>query len=221
VISLDGARTFLQIGANDGYLSDPLNLAIFSYTLKGTFVEPQPVYFRELKRTYANFANMRFIRSAVTAQPGTMTMYTLDCTTGWLPSWARGVGTLSRDQIQKFGDQIDNIDDYIRTTEVNCITVAELLNQADDPNPDIIVVDAEGFDFVILSQFNFANLSVKLVIYETESMERQDSANIERILTSAGFAILEAGQDTIALRRDTNTFRKTIGRYDITGHDTN
>jgi len=23
----DGARTFLQIGANDGYLSDPLNLA--------------------------------------------------------------------------------------------------------------------------------------------------------------------------------------------------
>src|SRR3954451_7374879 len=34
--------------ANDGYRSDPLNLAIFRHKLTGTFVEPQANYFREL-----------------------------------------------------------------------------------------------------------------------------------------------------------------------------
>ncbi len=48
VVLRDGARTFLQIGANDGYLSDPLNLAIFCHGLTGTFVEPQANYYREL-----------------------------------------------------------------------------------------------------------------------------------------------------------------------------
>src|ERR1700692_4072255 len=118
VVSLDGARTFLQIGANDGYLSDPLNLAIFRHKLTGTFVEPQANYFRELQHTYRNFPGMLFLQCAVAENNGAMTMYTLDCSGGRLPGWAHGVGTLSREQIQKFGDQIDNIDGYIRAGEV-------------------------------------------------------------------------------------------------------
>jgi FkbM family methyltransferase len=207
VVLHDGARTFLQIGANDGYLADPLNLAIFRHKLTGTFVEPQANYFRELQRTYRDFPGMLFVQCAIAAQACAMTMYTLDCSGGRLPGWAHGVGTLSREQIRKFGDQIDNIESYIRAQDVQCITVPELLDRTGDRNPDIIVVDAEGFDHVILSQFNFAELSTKLVIYETESMTRDDAADLARRLEASGFAIFEADQDTVALKRDTQTFR--------------
>lgn len=207
VVLQDGARTFLQIGANDGYLSDPLNLAIFRHKLTGTFVEPQSNYYRELQRTYRDFPGMVFLQCAIAAQRGAMTMYTLDCR-GGLPGWAHGVGTLSHEQIRKFGDQIDNIESYIRSDEVQCITVADLLDRAAHPDPDIIVVDAEGFDHLILSQFDFARLSTKLVIYETESMTKADAADLAQKLEQGGFAIFEAEQDTIALKRDTETFRR-------------
>jgi FkbM family methyltransferase len=206
VVLLDGAKTFLQIGANDGYLSDPLNLAIFCHGLSGTFVEPQSNYYRELQKTYRDFPDMVFLQCAVAAKAGVMTMYTLDCSSGRLPGWAHGVGTLSREQIRKFGDQIEDIDSHIRSQVVPCLTVAEL--SAVDGDPDIIVVDAEGFDHAILSQFNFAELSTKLVVYETESMKREDADDLRRRLEASGFAIFEAGQDTMALRRDTETFRR-------------
>ena len=223
VVLHDGARSFLQIGANDGYLSDPINLAIFRHSLAGTFVEPQPNYFAELQKTYRNFPGMVYVPCAIATEPGTMTMYSLDCSSGRLPGWAHGVGTLSREQIQKFGDQIDDIDSWIRSQDVECITVAELLRRASHPDPDIVVVDAEGFDHAILSQFDFADLSTKLVIYETESMKKADAADLGRRLEAAGFALVDADQDTVALRRDTETFRKrarTINevRFERTGN---
>jgi FkbM family methyltransferase len=208
VVLNDGARTFLQIGANDGYLSDPLNLAIFRHKLTGTFVEPQSNYFRELQKTYRNFPGMEFLQCAIAAEKGAMTMYTLDCSGGRLPGWAHGVGTLSQEQIRKFGDQIENIESYIRSDEVQCITVAELLDRAAHRDPDIIVVDAEGFDHLILSQFDFARLSTRLVIYETESMAKADAADLARKLEQGGFALFEADQDTVALKRDSETFRR-------------
>lgn len=207
IVVKDGAKTFLQIGANDGYYSDPLNLAIFSHKITGTFVEPQSNYHRALRRTYAGFDGMTFLQCAITQQAGTMTMYTLDCSSGRLPGWACGVGTLSRDQILKSGDQIPNIEDYIRSGEVECITVSELLTQSTTSDPDIIAVDAEGFDYDILSQFDFATLSAKLVVYESDSMKPQDAATLACALTAAGFVLIDTGQDTVALRHDTHTIR--------------
>ena len=208
VVLHDGARTFLQIGANDGYLSDPLNLAIFRHKLTGTFVEPQANYYRELQKTYRDFPGMRFLQYAIAEASGAMTMYTLDCSGGRLPGWAQGVGTLSGEQIRKFGDQIEDIESYIRADEVQCITVADLLDRAAHPDPDIVVVDAEGFDHAILRQFDFGRLSTKLVIYETESMTGADAADLAQRLEEGGFAILEADQDTIAVKRNTETFRR-------------
>lgn len=223
VVLKDRAQSFLQIGANDGYMSDPINLAIFRHGLSGTFVEPQANYFTELQKTYRSFPGMVYLQCAIASAPGTMTMYSLDCSSGRLPGWAHGVGTLSREQIGKFGDQIADIDSYIRAQDVACITVAELLRRAAHPDPDILVVDAEGFDHAILSQFDFAALSTKLVIYETESMKAADAADLRRRLEAAGFALLDADQDTVAVRRDTETFRARARkvsevRFERTGH---
>lgn len=208
IVVHDGGRSFLQIGANDGYRSDPLNLAVFRHGLAGTFVEPQSNYFRELQQTYRGFDGMDFLQCAVAAERGAMTMYTLDCSGGRLPGWAQGVGTLSREQICKFGDQIDNIEAYIRSDDVQCITVPDLLSRAKYSNPDILVVDAEGFDHVILSQFDFTRLATKLVIYETESMDAEDVADLSKKFEAAGFALIEEGQDTVALKIDTETYRR-------------
>lgn len=203
----DDARTFLQIGANDGYMSDPLNLAIFRHRLRGTFVEPQANYFSALQETYRGFEGMQFVPKAISHEAGSMTMYTLDCSAGRLPRWAHGVGTLSREQILKSGDQIPDIESYVRTQEVQCCTVPELLGEIGERDPDILAVDAEGFDYAILSQFDFAHLSTKLVIYESDSMQADDASLLSAALQRAGFALIDVGQDTIALKQSTETYR--------------
>src|SRR5262249_43347423 len=127
IIEIDGVRTFLQIGANDGFRSDPLNLAIRRHNLRGMFVEPQRYYFEQLKKTYSGLGGVQFLQCAIAAKAGRMQMFILDCRSGKLPRWATEVGTLSRTQLLNFKDQIPEVENYIRTTEVECITVSELL----------------------------------------------------------------------------------------------
>ena len=155
VIRLDDATTFLQIGANDGYLADPLNLAIFRYKLRGTLVEPQLRFFSELKKTYSGFSGLEFIHCAIAEKAGSMRLYSLDCRQGNLPRWAHGCGSLSFAQLLRLKDQIPDVEKYITNCEVACITIRELLRRIDAADPDIIVIDAEGYDDQILVTVRF------------------------------------------------------------------
>jgi FkbM family methyltransferase len=208
VVSLDGAKTFLQIGANDGYLADPLNLAIYRHKLQGTFVEPQRYYFERLRNTYAGFRGLTFLQCAIAENAGTMTMYSLDCSSGLLPRWAHGVGTLSHAQLLRLADQIPDVEKYIVTDNVTCMSVRELLERTPITNPDIVVVDAEGYDSHILTQFDFGKLGAQVVIFETESMPAQQRSFCAAGFEQTGFALVPAGQDTIAIRRTTATWKR-------------
>ena len=208
VVSLDGAKTFLQIGANDGYLADPLNLAIYRYKLQGTFVEPQRYYFERLRNTYAGFSGLTFLQCAIAENAGMMPMYSLDCSSGLLPRWAHGVGTLSHAQLLRLADQIPDVEKYIVTDNVTCVSVRELFERTPIINPDIVVVDAEGYDCHILTQFDFSKLGTQVVIFETESMAAEQSNFCAASFEQAGFALVPAGQDTIAIRRTTATWKR-------------
>jgi FkbM family methyltransferase len=207
VVSRDGAKTFLQIGANDGYLADPLNLAIYRHKLRGTFVEPQRYYFERLQNTYAGFGGLTFLQCAIAESAGTMPMYSLDCSSGLLPRWAHGVGSLSRTQLLRLADQIPDVEKYIVKDDVTCMSVSELFERTPVANPDIVVIDAEGYDHHILAQFDFGNLGTKVVIFETESMRAEQWSFCAAGFEQTGFALVPAGQDTIAIRRTTATWK--------------
>jgi len=204
-IATKGLSTFMQIGANDGYRSDPLNLAIFLHGLHGVFVEPQQHYCEQLKKTYANFEGLQFVQCAIAEKRGQMKIFSLDCSSGSLPPWASEVGTLSREQILQFKDQIPNIENYILVSEVDCITVAELLESSQFHDPDIIVIDAEGYDYQILSQFNFQSLSTKVVVFETQHLPEERRLACVDQLKAANFVVATAGGDAIAVRRGTKS----------------
>jgi FkbM family methyltransferase len=208
VVSRDGAETFLQIGANDGYLADPLNLAIYRHKLRGTFVEPQRYYFERLQNTYAGFSGLTFLQYAIAESAGTMPMYSLDCSSGLLPRWAHGVGSLSHAQLLRLADQIPDVEKYIVTDNVTCVSVSELFERTLITNPDIIVIDAEGYDSHILAQFDFGKLDTKVVVFETESMPAEQWSFCSAGFEQKGFALVPAGQDTIAIRRTTATWKR-------------
>ena len=207
VVLYDKAATFCEIGANDGYLSDPLNLAIYRFNLRGAFIEPQPFYFGELQKTYAGFPGIQFIRAAIADKPGRMKLFSFEMKSGKLPRWANGTGSLSCSQMLRYKDQIPDAEKYIVESEVDCMTVQQLFQCCTIKDPDILVIDAEGLDYQILSQFDLKGLNTKLIIFETESMGEAEQTACLKQIEEADFTLVPCGQDAIAIRRSTITWR--------------
>jgi hypothetical protein len=91
---------------------------------------------------------------------------------------------------------------------VSCVSVSELFESTPIADPDIIVVDAEGYDHHILAQFDFRKLDTQVVIFESESMAAEQWSSCAAGFEQSGFALVPAGQDTIAIRRTTTTWKR-------------
>ncbi len=79
---------FLQIGANDGILEDPLRSLILARHLEGVLVEPLPDKFAELQRNYAHEKQLRFENCAVAKKNGECSLFRVVSPSPY-PQWAQ------------------------------------------------------------------------------------------------------------------------------------
>jgi FkbM family methyltransferase len=197
-VRIDGADYFLQIGAHDGQYADPLNLAVNMTALRGVLVEPHPTYFKKLKGTYRAIDGLTFVNAGVSEGEGELTLYTFDAEDPLIPAWLHGSSSFSRAEVASRAQRVPGAEAHIREIPVPLVSVATLIGSC-KKTPDIIVLDAEGFDAMILRQFDFASLAPLMVIYESEAMSPQDAQDIETMFKPASYRILRLGQDTVAI----------------------
>lgn len=197
-VKIDGADYFLQIGAHDGQYADPLNLAVNVTGLRGVLVEPHPIYFKKLKGTYRAIEGLTFVNAGVSEGDGQLTLYTFDADDPVIPAWLHGSSSFSREEVASRAQRVPGAEARIREIPVPLVSVARLVETCAKP-PSIIVLDAEGFDAMILRQFDFKALAPLMVIYESEAMSVEDAADIEAMFIAASYRILRLGQDTVAI----------------------
>lgn len=197
-VKTDGADYFLQIGAHDGQYADPLNLAVNTTALRGVSVEPHPIYFKKLKGTYRAVDGMSFVNAGVSDSEGHLTLYTFDADDPVIPAWLHGSSSFSRAEVASRAQRVPGAEARIKEISVPLVSVKELLSTCAKP-PSIVVLDAEGFDAMILRQFDFKTLAPTMVIYESEAMTPKDAADIEARFIAASYRILRLGQDTVAI----------------------
>ena len=200
LIQRNKIETFLQIGVNDGQYADPLNLAIHLGCFRlGTLVEPQPAYFKAARGTYRGIKGLEFVNNAISNKKETLTLYTFDIRNRLIPAWVQGSASLSRDHVLRVAGEVPNIEQNLIEIPVEAVTVQMLFDKTSVQQPDIIVVDAEGFDAMILRQFDFRRLRPKLVLYESDSMLPDDKEEMEQMFVGHGFKVVELGQDSAAI----------------------
>ena len=200
-VHADGADYFLQIGANDGQYTDPLNLAINRTSLRGTLVEPHPGYFEKLKCTYKSIDGLTYVNAGVSDGEGEIVLYTFDPDDRSIPAWLHGSSSFDKSQVVRNARRVPGAEGRIQKLPVQLISVDALLRRCAKA-PSVIVVDAEGYDAMILRQFDFNANRPVLVIYESESMSTRDAEEIEAIFRSHSYHVVALGQDTIAIRAD-------------------
>ena len=152
---VEGKGAVLQIGANDGFLADPIYQIITSHSLAAILVEPLPDKFVELRRNYSNQPNICFENVAISNETGEAEIFRIDPNVKDLPEWVHGISSFEKSHLLKHNKDIklkgQKLDAHIQSIRVPVTTVRELLQRhLEMPKLILLQVDTEGHDFVVI-----------------------------------------------------------------------
>jgi FkbM family methyltransferase len=201
VMSKSGENlTFIEIGANDGQLEDPLYPWVKRFPWRGIFVEPQPHLCRKLRALWNDRADISVIQAAIGTHAGKTTLWCVKDISG--DTNFSGLASLDRDTLLKHRYRIPDIESRIEAIEVDVITIVELMERAGFESLDILQVDAEGFDFEIIKMLDFTKTKPKIINYEHCNLSWDDQTACRNLLRDQGYGFATYHGDTVAVRLD-------------------
>jgi FkbM family methyltransferase len=189
----------LKIGANDGITHDPLaTLLVTDARYRGLLVEPIPMYAAMLRANYGTCGRFTIEQAAVAASSGTANMYYVDesdlkLTEAADLNWIRCIASLDRLHVLKH--LAPEMHAAVKEAPVECVAVNALLSRNNIQKIDLLHIDAEGFDYVILRQFDFAILRPRIVLFEHKQLSADDRRGAKIMMDLAGYKVEEMETD--------------------------
>ena len=197
---------FLEIGANDGQRLDPLTPFIAANEWRGVMVEPVPYVFERLRRHFEDRPEIEVENVAIAESEGTRTFYHLaeeaqepEGGEGRAIWWYDAIGSFDREHLYKHAAVVPDFEARLREIEVRCTTVAELCRSHDLGNPDLILIDTEGYDARIVASIDLDEIRPRLLIYEHHHLGEEERASCEARLRAHGYELIAEGLDTWCL----------------------
>jgi hypothetical protein len=123
-----------------------------------------------------------------------------------LPAWSHQLASFDRENIlkhkeagQAFGPScIPDIEKYIVTEQVECITFDRVLDAANANKVDLLQIDAEGYDFELIKSFPFDRLKPAIVRYEHMHLSKKQQNQCISFLKERGYRLIFEPADTVA-----------------------
>ncbi len=195
-----GKVGFVEIGANDGVILDPLRPYIAERDWHGVLVEPIPHIFEKLAENYEGNARIALERAAIAPGGGTRKMYFVRAGAAdeSLPPWSDALGSFDREHVLREIGDVEDPAALISELEVPCLTVEELCAKH-DLDPDLILCDAEGADGDIVESIDFERVRPRVLVYEHVNLSDEQRVRVEEMLAGIGYAQVADGLDTWSL----------------------
>jgi FkbM family methyltransferase len=191
--------TFIQIGAFDGLVQDPLRKYLIRFPWRGVMVEPQAQAAEKLRNLYVDNDRIHVVQAALDQDATQRTLYTID--TERAPAWAGGLASFQRETILRHADLIIDLKDMIREEIVDCITFDAILATLPSDRLDILQIDTEGADALILSRFPFHRTLPAIVHWEVKHLTTRQREGCLDQLASFGYRFAPSGdQDMVAVQ---------------------
>ena len=184
-----GELTFLQIGAFDGQTGDEILEIIRRFPVRGVLVEPQPVAFEKLKQLHGERENLLLLNVAIDRIPGKRPFY----------APAQGdvmIASFDRAHLLLHGLTPAEI----ISREIECLTVDDVLRQANFETVDLLQIDAEGYDYEIIKSINFDRVSPRIIRFEYRHFSDRDLQECLTMLADRGYRFLIEDLDIIAVQ---------------------
>jgi FkbM family methyltransferase len=191
---------FIQIGANDGIMNDPIRHLVVKHDLPGLFVEPLPDLFVRLQANYAGHPRVAFEQCAVGERDGHATIYRVRPDPD-LPQWLQGLASFNKRHLswKKFG--FPGLEQHVEPVRVPVLALPSLLRKHNLDGCDLLQVDTEGYDCRIVLSALRAGLRPAIINYEFIHANLEERAQCKRLLADHGYAYLDVGRDTLAIHK--------------------
>jgi FkbM family methyltransferase len=183
----------LKIGANDGIKSDPLaSFLLNDRRYRGLFVEPIPTYAKALWANYETTGRFKIEQVAIAAEDSKKAMYyvdeqAVDSEGRPLAEWLRGVASLDRAHVEKHLPP--DMHKFVKETTVDCLSIASVLERNKIQKVDLLQIDTEGYDYVVLQQFDFSVVKPKLVVFERKHLTKEAELASKKFMEDAGYSV--------------------------------
>lgn len=203
-----GRFYFIQIGANDGRMQDPMNKLIHKHNVRGCLVEPQPHVFGQLKENYKDQPQLDFVQAAIAPKSGEMILYTFPRKLDFPEKNMNLSGFASFDKkraisgFKRYANQLGiqgRAEDHIMAMSLPAYTFEDLLAKHDIASFDYLLIDAEGLDFEILKMINFSKIKPRVIRFEHCCLSKADRKAACILMQEQGYTCYAEGIDTMAI----------------------
>jgi FkbM family methyltransferase len=211
----NGQKRFfvIQVGANDGITHDPLHRFIKRDNWQGLLLEPQPwVFAQKLVPIYTRNKEIVPINAAVGYESGETDLFQLSFSN---QRWATGLARFDRSSLEaliangnierrakKNGITLPpNKSDWIKSVRIKVMSPAELIKKYNVELIDLLMIDAEGFDFEIVKMFLAENPKPMALAFESFHFDKSVQDECSLLLEKHGYRFKTAGPNTLAWQK--------------------
>lgn len=190
----------LQVGANDGVLHDPIHQFIRTYGWKGLLVEPLPDVFAQLKQNYRDVPGLAFENAAIAEVNGEKELLRIDpAILDKAPDWAAGCATF-HEHCRNIAYAPELIQHVIREN-VRTMTMPSLLANHQVQRVDMLQVDTEGYDYIVLNQFDFKRYDPAVIHMKFAHLQDDEKSKAKELLKRQGYVLRTQHLQLIAVKR--------------------
>jgi len=187
-------NAFVQVGAHDGEMFDPLRHFILKDNWNGILIEPQEDFFNKCIQGYKHLNNLIFVNAAVYKRREKIILYKAQKAgdyshTGWASI------NLKRFQNTIYQEQ------YIKET-VQGIPLMDIIRDNNYKRVDLLQIDTEGYDADIIFMFDFEEYHPRLIQYEHIHLSEEKRLAVKNRICQYGYNLFEKKNDTFALHKN-------------------
>lgn len=201
--------TFLQIGANDGIMNDPIyhfNLANKD-VVSGFVLEPLPDIFEKLVENYKSCPNIKPFNLAIHSTQAEMILHRVKPDrAAEVPAFARGIASFDENHWKK--SMLVPSEDFMEQVKVRCVSFADFIKSNAIDKLDLLLIDTEGYDYEILMSLDFTNIKPRMIHFEhgvrDNVMSFDQFMQVCNYLNSYGYQIVAESYDVTAYLLDPN-----------------
>ena len=192
---------FIQLGACDGVIFDPINMFITQDNCSGILVEPVKHLFNQLRSKYMSFDRLRLENVAIANINGSKDFYRLDDKIlDEVAPYFKGMGTFIPEVLYNAVPR--GMEKHIIREKISCLTLDALLTKHNITKVDLFLIDTEGYDYEIIKLIDFKKIKPSLIIYESKHLRIQDNNDCIKYLSKNGYTLFQSGYDIVAYREN-------------------